>query len=63
MAPWRFPDPLTDNETVTIFWQHCLTYYNHLIGQADASFDSLVQIGEQIEDGLKTIKDYQILFE
>lgn len=37
------------------------SYYNRLTGYAGASFVSLVQTGERIEDGLKTgkIKDYQ----
>lgn len=40
------------------------TYYDRLIGHADASFANLVQIRECIEDGPKTgkIKDYQKLF-
>lgn len=40
------------------------TYYDRPIGHGSASFSNFVQIGEHIEDSLKTgkIKDYYALF-
>lgn len=56
----QFQLAFTKKENVTIF----VSVYDRLICQHRASFVNLVQIGERIEDNLKTgkIKDYQKLF-
>lgn len=56
---------LQDKKTITIFLATLpLTYYDHFC-HVGAAVANLVQLGERIEDDLKTdkLKNYQALFE